>query len=148
MRQEDQTTSEHLKGFVLRPAPPELRQKVLAAAGGIRSAGRFLSPVQWGMVAACVLLMIGSLAGDALISRSLAGRLDILLKEGPAASPGGDADRAGLEEFVGVDQARSLYMQSTRPRHDRASRIEERMDWKDRAVEEKEDADVHSKNPR
>jgi hypothetical protein len=92
--------------------------------------------------------MIGALAGDALISRSLAGRLDILLNKGSTAPSAGDADRAGMEELAGIGQARSLRRPSIRPRYDRASRVEERMDWNDRALEEKEDGDVHSKNPR
>jgi len=148
MNRDDRSTPEELKGFVPRPAPPHVRQKALAATEGIRPAGRFLTPAQWGIAAACALLIIGALAGDALISRSLAGRLDVLLNERPAASPAGDADRVGLEELVGIDQARTIRRQWTRPRPNRALQIEERMDWNDRAVEEKEDADVHSKNPR
>jgi hypothetical protein len=148
MNKDDHGLPEELKDFVPRPAPPHLRTKVLAAITTTPPAGRFLTPGQWRMAAACALPMIGALAGDALISRSLAGRLDILLNKSQAASSVGDADRAGLEELVGIDQARSLRRLSTRPRHDRASRVEEQMDWNDRALEEKEDADVHSKNPR
>lgn len=148
MRQEDQTTSEHLKGFVLRPAPEELRQKVLAAAGGTQSVGRFLTPVQWGMAAVCGLLIAVALGGDALLVRTQARRLDALLNDRPAASPIGDAERSGLEELVGVQEARSMRFQMTRPRQDRALRMEGRMNWDDMALEEKEDVDVHSKNPR
>jgi hypothetical protein len=148
MIRDDRSTPEEFKGFVPRPAPAELRQRVLAAAEGIRPAGRFLTPAQWGIAALCTLLIIGALAGDALISRSLAGRLDVLLNEPPAASPAGDSDRAGLEELVGVDQARLMRHQLTRPRHDRALRMEGRANWNDSALEEKENADVHSKNPR
>jgi hypothetical protein len=74
--------------------------------------------------------------------------LDALLIDRPTASPVRDADRSALEELVGVDQARTMRHQLTRPRHDRATRMEGRIDWNDLALEEKEDVDVHSKNPR
>ena len=60
----------------------------------------------------------------------------------------GMADRAGLEELLGADQARSLRLQSTRPRRDQAIWMEGRMDKDALAFEEKEDADGYSKNPR
>jgi hypothetical protein len=148
MTRDDRSTPEEFKGFVPRPAPANLRQKVLAAAAATRPAGSFLTSVQWGMAAVCVLLIIGALAGDVFISRTLAGRLDVLLNEHPAASPVGDSDRAGLEELIGVDQARSIRQPLIRPRQNRALRMEGRMNWDDMALEEKEDVDVHSKNPR
>jgi len=150
MTRDDRSTPEEFKGFVPRPAPANLRQKVLAAAaaGGTRPVGRFLSQVQWGMAAACAFLIIGALAGDAFISRTLAGRLDVLLNEHLAASLAGDSDRAGLEELIGVDQAHSIRQPMIRPRQDRALRMEGRMNWNDMALEEKEYADVFTKSPR
>ncbi len=148
MNKHDRSVPDGLKGFVPRPAPPHVRQKALAAAEGIRPVGRFLTPAQWGMAAACTLLVIGALAGDAVLSRTIAGRLDALLNERPAESAAGHADRAGLEELLGADQARSLRLQSTRPRHDQAIWMEGRMDKNALAFEEKEDADGYSKNPR
>ncbi len=148
MRQEDQTTSEHLKGFVLRPAPQYLRQKILAAAKEIRPHAYFLTSVQWGMAAACALLIVGALAGDAFLSRTLAGRLDVLLNESPADFTAAGAERTGIEEIVGVGQARLLYAPSTRLRHDRSVRTNGRGDWDESAFEEKENADVLEKNPR
>jgi hypothetical protein len=148
MRRDDQTASEHLKGFVPRSAPPEMRQKVLAAAEGTQLIGRFLTSAQWGMAAVCALLIIGALGGDTLLSRTQARRLDALLNDRLAASPVRVDDRSALEEIVGVQEARSMRLLLTRPRQEKASATE---GWTVRTVltiEEKEDADVHSKNPR
>jgi hypothetical protein len=148
MNDDERKTSDYLKAFVPRPAPMELRPKVLAAAEGARPAGRFLTPGQWGMAAVCSLFVIGALAGDSILSRKQARRLDALVDDRPAAALIRDADRSALEELVGVQEARSMRFLLTRPRPDKASATEE---WTVRAgltIEEKEDADVHSKNPR
>ena len=141
-------TSDYLKAFVPRPAPPELRQKALAAAEGTRPAGRFLTPRQWGMAVACVLVIIGGLAGDAILSGKQARRLDALLDGHPAAALIRDAERSVLEELVGVQDARSLRFLLTRPFPERASPKDGRIDGNFLAFEEKENVDVHSKNPR
>jgi hypothetical protein len=148
MNEDDRVLPEVLKDFVPRPAPPHLRTKVLIAAAAIPPAGRFLTAAQWGMAAACALLVIGALAGDAALSRAMAGRLDVLLNERPVASPVTDADRTGLEEILGADQVRLLGTKTTRLRRDSAIRIDGRMDGKGSSLEDKEDADVHSQNPR
>jgi hypothetical protein len=148
MNEDNRNAPDELKGFVPRPAPPHLRKKVLAAAAAVPPTGQSLTAAQWGMAAACALFIIGALAGDSLISKSLAGRLDVLLNERPAASPADDPDRAGLEELVGVDQVRSMRLQSNRPRHDRAVRMAGRLEGSGSNLEDKEDADVSAKNPR
>ena len=148
MNEDDRGLPEALKGFVPRPAPPHLRTKVLAAATAIPPIGRFLTAAQWGMAAACVLLILGALSGDAFISVTQARRLDTILNDRLAESAARNSDRAGLEELLGADQARSLRLQPTRPRHNQAIWMEGRMDKDALAFEEKEDADVHSKNPR
>ncbi len=148
MNKRDRSVPDGLKGFVPRPAPPHVRQMALTAAERIRPVGRILTPAQWGMAAACSLLVIGALAGDAVLSRTIAGRLDALLNERPAESAAGNADRTGLEELLGADQARSLRLLSTRSRYDQAIWREVRMDKDVLAFEGKEDADGHSKNPR
>jgi hypothetical protein len=148
MNKDDRNTPDALKGFVSRPAPPYLRTNVLTAAKGIRPAYGFLTSAQWGMAAACVLLILGALSGDAFISVTQARRLDTILNDRLAESAARNSDRAGLEELLGADQARSLRLQPTRPRHNQAIWMEGRMDKDALAFEEKEDADVHSKNPR
>jgi hypothetical protein len=139
---------DELKDFVPRPAPPHLRRKVLAAAATIPSGGRLLTAAQWGLVVACALLAIGALAGDAVLSKTLAGRLDVLLDKRPAAFPVTDADRTGLEEILGADQVRLLGTKMNRLRRDSAARIDGRMEGGVSNLEDKEDADVHAKNPR
>ena len=148
MNKDDRNTPDELKGFVPRPAPPYLRTKVLTAAKGIRPADGFLTSAQWGMAVACALLVIGALAGDAVLSRTLAGRLDVLLNERSAAFPVTDADRTGLEEILGAAQARALYVPSSQPRQDRTVRMQGRGNWDESAMEDKEDVDVPAKNPR
>jgi hypothetical protein len=148
MNDDERKASDYLKAFVPRPAPPELRQKALAAAQGIQPAGRFLTSGQWGMAAICVFLIVGSLAGDSILSGRQARRLDALLDGRPAAVLLRDADRLALEELVGAQEARTMGRLLTRPGLVRASAKD---GWPDRnilAFEEKEDADVHSKNPR
>lgn len=147
MMLDDRTTPDYLERFVPRPAPANLRRKVLAAAAATRPAGSFLTSVQWGMTSVCALLIVGALAGDAILSMRQARRLDALLNDRPAVSPIGDADRSALEELVGVDQARTMRFQMTRPHLDRGSRMEGWLDGNALAFEEKEDVDVHSKNP-
>ena len=148
MNEDDRGLPEELKDFVPRPAPPHLRQKVLAGAAAIPPAGRFLTTAQWGLAAACALLVFGALAGDAVLSRTMAGRLDSLLSERPTDSMAAGADRAGLEEILGAAQARALYAPSARPRQDRINRMEGQGNWDESAMEDKENADVHAKNPR
>jgi hypothetical protein len=148
MNEDNRSTPEELKGFVPRPASPHLRAKVLAAAAATPPAGRFLTAAQWGMAAACALLVIGALAGDAVLSKALAERLDVLLNERSAASPVANADRTGLEEILGADQVRLLGTKTTRPRRDSTIRIDGRMEGRGSNLEDKEDADVPTKNPR
>jgi hypothetical protein len=148
MNEDDRGLPEEMKDFVPRSAPPHLRAKVLTAAAAIPPADRFLTAAQWGMAAACALLVFGALAGDAVLSRTLAGRLDVLLDERPAAFPVTDADRTSLEEILGADQVRLLGTKSTRPRRDSAARIDGRTEGRGSSLEDKEDADVHSQNPR
>ncbi len=148
MNDDERKASDYLKALVPRPAPPELRQKALAAADGARSAGRFLTPGQWGLAAACVLLIIGSLAGDSILSAKQARRLDVLLDGRPAAALIRDTDWLALEELVGAQEARTIRSLLTRPLPERASLTEGRIVGNFLALEEKEDADVRSKNPR
>jgi hypothetical protein len=147
MKKDDRSLPKDLKGFVPRPAPPHLRLKVLAAAAAVRPAERFLTAAQWGMAAASAVLIIGALAGDAVLSRTMTGRLDAVLSERPADSLAAVAERAGLEEILGAAQARALYAPSARPRQDPISRMEGRGNWDESALVKKEGADVHTKNP-
>jgi hypothetical protein len=144
MNKDNRGLPEALKNFVPRPAPPHLRTKVLAAAAAVPPSGRFLTAAQWGIAAACALLVIGALAGDAVLSRTMAGRLDVLLNECPVVPPITDADRMGLEEIFGADQVRLLDIKTTRIRRDSAARIDGRIDDGVSSLEGKEDADVHS----
>ena len=148
MNEDDRGLPEALKDFVPRPAPLHLRQKILAAATAIPPAGRFLTAAQWGMAAACALLVIGSLAVDAALSRTMFRRLDVLLNERPAAFPVTDADRTGFEEILGAAQARALYAPSARLRQDRTVSMQGRTNWDASVMEDKENADVREKNPR
>jgi hypothetical protein len=148
MNDDERKTSDYLKAFVPRPAPPELRPKVLAAAGRPLPSVRYLTPNQWGVAAACVLLIIGALAGDAFLSRTQARQLDALLSDRQAASSDRDAERSALEEIIGVQATRSMRFPSTRTLPERTSHQDGRTDRNILAFEEKEDVDVHSKNPR
>jgi hypothetical protein len=148
MNDDERKTSDYLKAFVPRPAPTELRPKVLAVAEGARPTGRFLTPRQWGMAAVCASFAIAALGGDAILSGKQARRLDALLDGRPTAALIRDADRSALEELVGVREARSMRFLLTRPFPQRTSHQDGRTDRNILAFEEKEDADVHSKNPR
>ena len=148
MNDDERKTSDYLKLFVPRPAPPELRHKALAAAAGIRPARRFLTPRQWAMAAACALLIIGSLAGDSILSGKQARRLETLLDGRPAAALIRDTDRSALEELVGVQAARTMRVLLPRPHPERIFPKGMRTDRDVLAFEEEEGADVHSKNPR
>jgi hypothetical protein len=144
MNEDERSAPDELKGFAPRPAPPHLRQKVLAAAAATQPTGRFLTAAQWGMAAASAFLIFGALAGDAVLSKMLAGRLDVLLNGHQGADPAAGADRTSFEEILGADQVRLLGIKSTRPRHDRAIRMAGRMEGSGSNLEDKEDADVHS----
>ena len=148
MNDDERRTSDYLKAFVPRPTPPELRQKALAAAQGAHPAGRFLTPRQWGMAAACALLIIGSLAGDSILSGKQARRLDALLDGRPAVALIRDTDRSALEELVGAQEARAMRFLLPRPLPERIFPKDGRTDRYILMFEEKEDADVHSNNPR
>jgi hypothetical protein len=148
MNKDDRGLPEVLKDFVPRPAPPHLRRKVLAAAAAIPPAGRFLTAAQWGMAAAGALFVIGSMIGDAVLSKTMAERLDVLFDERPTASSVANADRTGLEEIIGADQVRLLGTKTIRPRRDAAARFDGWIEGRGSSLEDKEDADVHAKNPR
>ena len=148
MNDDERKISAYLKSFVPRPAPPELRQRALAAAEGTRAAGRFLTTGQWRMAAVCSLFVIAALTGDSILSRKQARRLDALLDGRPAEALIRDADRSALEELVGVQEARSMRFLLTRPLPGRTFPEDGRTDRTILTFEEKEDADVHSKNPR
>jgi hypothetical protein len=148
MNDDERRTSDYLKAFVPRPTPPELRQKALAAAQGAHPAGRFLTPRQWGMAAACALLIIGSLGVDSILSGKQARRLDFLLDGRQAAALIRETDRSSLEELVGVQAAGTMRFLSPRPFPERIFPKDGRTDLYILMFEEKEDADVHSKNPR
>jgi len=113
MNDDEQKTLNYLKAFVPRPAPSELKQKVLAAARASRSSDRFLTSIQWEVAVVCVLLIIGALAGDSILSWKQARRLDALDDRPPAAFMD-DADRSALEELVGADGVKHIRLQLTR----------------------------------
>jgi hypothetical protein len=148
MNDDERKTSDYLKAFVPRPAPTELRSKVLAVAHGIQPSGRFLTLGQWRLAAVCSMLIFVVLAGDFILSGKQARRLDAFLDGRPAAALIRDADRSALAELVGVQEARSMRFLLTRPRPDRASPKAWQIDGNSLTFEEKEDVDVHSKNPR
>lgn len=65
MIEEGKKTEEILRRFVARPAPPEIKRHVLAAAGAARGQDAFFSRAQGRAAAALGVLMAASLVGDA-----------------------------------------------------------------------------------
>jgi len=142
MKRDDRPSSDLLKGFVPRPAPPELRSRVLSAARAVRLAAGFWSPIQWAAAVGCGLSIVVLLAAGARLAHRLSGRMDVLLAGTRGAAAAVEAVSPELREAVGVALAdRSWH----RPAPERPRPVQrEVLDWE--SVEE--DVDAGTKNPR
>ena len=65
MSEEKKPLEELMREFAPRPAPPELKRRILAAASKSREVGGFLSRPQLRAAAVLGLMMTASLVGDA-----------------------------------------------------------------------------------
>lgn len=105
MSQEKKCIEELLREFTPRPAPPELRRRILAAASEPKELGRFLSPAQKSAALALGFLILASLAGDAWFARrSELGLRTLLAGTGSAGTSARMIDQDLIREISGQDR--------------------------------------------
>jgi|GEM_PF-5431890 len=105
MSQEKKRVEESLREFTPRPAPEELRRRVLAAAESSKRKDRFLSPAQRRASAAFGLLIAAAVGGDALLAGSPGrGVQGILAGTRGAAAESEKIDSDLIREIAGRDR--------------------------------------------
>jgi len=106
MTEDEKSVGELLRKFTPRPAPPELKRRILAAAGERDDRGRFFSRAQWRAAAVFSSLILASAAWDALsVGRSARGASALLA--GPANSDAAtqQLDQELIREVAGQDRS-------------------------------------------
>jgi hypothetical protein len=105
MSEEKKPLEELMREFVPRPAPPELKRRVLAAASKSREVGGFLSRPQLRAAAVLGLISIAALAADAWFAgRTARGAEEILAATESGGAESRKIDQDLIREIAGQDR--------------------------------------------
>lgn len=105
MSQEKKRVEEVLREFTPRPAPPELKPRVLAASEPAREREFFFTRFQWRAAAALGLLALASLIGDVWFEgRSARAWRALITGMAPLRAMDAGIDRDLIREISGDDR--------------------------------------------
>jgi hypothetical protein len=138
-----------------KPAPPELRDRVLEAAFRARRTDRAMTPGSWRLAAGCALLITAAMAGDLVLTSGQGQKIEALLAlpapiravpEAERSVP--DVDKPILDEVRDIAGPRGMFVRRSDAGRPRGSGMSPRAELAAFLSEEGEIDHVHSKGPR
>jgi hypothetical protein len=104
MSEEKRDVEEFLRRFTLRPAPTDLKRRVLTGADATKGRELFFTRSQWRAAAASGLLILTSLVADAWISgRSMRSVRHLLAEDANTRAAEAKIEQALIKEISGED---------------------------------------------
>lgn len=91
---------EFLKDFSLKPAPPELRAKILARAVQRQREVQVMTPFFWKGFLVCTVLILIFLGVDASLSKAQQNRIDSFFKRTMVSEPAQNEEWLSLGEII------------------------------------------------